>query len=575
MIVCDEQQIREYTDRGWWGQECLHDLFERNVAAVPNRVAAIDPLNRTDFTDGAPKRHTYRELKERVDQFARLMVHLGLKKDDILLIQMPNVMEYFYIYLAASRLGIIVSPVPMQYRDRELAQIARILEPAAIVTTNNFKGGNHAEGALLGAAYMEEHGLARPMVLSWGDKTPDGAISLDELMEQELPEGTLRSYLETITVTANDVFTICWTSGTEGKPKGIPRTHNHWIAISYGTFDGSHIQEGDILLNPFPMINMASIGGLFMSWLHSKGTLVLHHPLDLPTFLRQIATEKVTFTLVPPALLNMLLKDEALMSRVDIGSIRAIGSGSAPLDEWMVKGYLEKYGIQIINHFGSNEGVSLISGAEDVPDPERRARYFPRFGVKGYAWANRVAERLVTRIVDPETGEEITTPRRPGELQIKGAGVFAGYFKAPEQTRQAFTDDGYFKTGDMFQIAGDGEEEAFYQFVGRCKDIIIRGGMNIAPAELDDLLNSHADIEEAAVAGYPDDVLGERIAAFVVPRAGVELSLEDIVEFLKGKHIASFKLPEKLVFVKELPRNPLGKVIRRDLLQYLEGSKHV
>lgn len=570
MILCDAEQVREYTDKGWWGEKCIHDLFLENVEAEPDRLAVVDPLNREDFTDRAPRRHTYKELKEKVEQFARILVHLGIAKDDILLIQMPNVVEYLYIYLAASRLGVIVSPVPMQYRERELAQIALKLKPKAIITTSNFKGFSHTEISLQGAAYLEEKGIHRPLVLSWGTRTPDGAISLDELMDMSLPEGTLRSYPDT--VTANDVFTICWTSGTEGRPKGIPRSHNHWIAISFGTFDGSRIQEGDILLNPFPMINMASIGGLFMSWLHSRGTLILHHPLDLAVFLQQLAQEKVTFTLVPPALLNMLLKDEKLLASTDIRCLRAIGSGSAPLDEWMVKGYQERFGIQIINHFGSNEGVSLISGAEDVPDPEKRARYFPRFGVEGFTWTNRVADRILTRLVDPDTDEEILQPMKPGELQIKGAGVFAGYFDAPEQTRDAFTRDGYFKTGDLFQIAGSGEEEAFYQFVGRSKDIIIRGGMNIAPAELDELLNSHPDLDEAAVAGYPDNALGEKVAAFIVPVENAKIDLADICEFLRSKHIASFKLPEKLVTLDKLPRNPLGKINRRELTELLKGG---
>jgi acyl-CoA synthetase (AMP-forming)/AMP-acid ligase II len=231
----------------------------------------------------------------------------------------------------------------------------------------------------------------------------------------------------------------------------------------------------------------------------------------------------------------------------------------------MVRSWQEEYGIEVVNIFGSNEGMAFASSARDVPDPERRATLFPRFGVEGIAWSNRIAARIRTRLVDPASGLTISGPGQPGEMQIAGPNVIDGYFEAPETNREVFTPDGFFRTGDLFEIAGDGEDSRYYRFVGRCKDIIVRGGMKISPEELDTLLAAHPRIAEVAVVGYPDAVLGERICAVVVPRPGETVSLADLVAFLESSQVARIKFPEKLALVAALPRNPLGKVQRAAL----------
>ena len=240
----------------------------------------------------------------------------------------------------------------------------------------------------------------------------------------------------------------------------------------------------------------------------------------------------MNYTLAPPALLNALLKNEKLRDSIDFSSIRAIGSGSAPLDVWMVADFKKLFGIEIVNHFGSNEGVSLLCGPTETTLPEKRARLFPR-----------KSALLETRLVDLASNQQITAMDSSAELQIRGAGVFDGYYKAPEKTAESFTADGFFKTGDLFKISP--EDPDFYTFIGRSKDLIIRGGMNIAPVELDNLLSAHEHILDVAVASYPCDIMGERIAAFVCLKDKKELSLAEIVEYLKQQHVASFKLPRK------------------------------
>jgi acyl-CoA synthetase (AMP-forming)/AMP-acid ligase II len=285
----------------------------------------------------------------------------------------------------------------------------------------------------------------------------------------------------------------------------------------------------------------------------------------LAVCLDQIQSERVNFNLLPPPVLNMLLRQKELLSKFDLSSLRAVCSGSAPLAPWMVQGWQNDYGISIINYFGSNEGVALASSAIDVPDAVERASYFPRFGVAGFDWAVDDAITFETRLRDPVSGEIITTPGREGELCIRGATVFEGYFKAPEMTLAAFDDDGFFRTGDLFVIAGSGPTPRYYQFVGRCKEIIIRGGQNISPAEMDNLIASHPAVAEAACVGLPDEAMGERLCAAIVVRQGAQLTLEDLNVYLKERQVAIYKWPERLLTVQQLPRNPVGKVVRDDL----------
>ena len=327
----------------------------------------------------------------------------------------------------------------------------------------------------------------------------------------------------------------------------------------------ANTQKGDILLNPFPLVNMASIGGFLFNWLICKGKLIQHHPFDLNIYLNQLSEEQVNYTIAAPAIMNMLLNNTPLFENLDLSKLRSIGCGGAPLSEWMVKNFQENHDITIQNIFGSNEGMTLLSTRDDVEDAKLRAVYFPRFGVDGFNWNNPISKTIKTKLINLETNEEILTPEIPGELLITGSTVFDGYWEAPEANNEVFDEEGYFRTGDMFEISSDATENKFYKYCGRCKDLIIRGGMNISPEELDYLLMSHPLILDVAVTGYEDELLGEKVGVVVVVSEGTNLELKEITSFLDELGIAKYKLPEDLRIIKELPRNPVGKVLRREL----------
>lgn len=567
MRTTPDELVQEYRGRRWWGERRIFDLYDEHASAAPDRLAVLDPPNRNSLVGGDPLRLSYAALTDLADGYALRLLEHGLGRDDILITQLPNIAEYVALYLAAMRLGIIMSPVPMQFRRHELEEIVNLTGARAALTVRSMRGVEHAAGAV---ELATEKSLT---VFCLGDDAPPGSIAFTPSAVTTQSRRRLHQHIAAHPVDADDIATICWTSGTEGLPKGVPRSHNHWIAISYAHFRGAGIQPGDRLLNPFPLINMAAIGGCFMSWLHSGGTLVLHHPLDLAVYLQQISQERPQYAIAPPAILNMLLKDDRLLAGVDLSSLRCVGSGSAPLDPAMIQGYQQRFGIEIVNMFGSNEGVSLLCNARITADPVKRALWFPRFGRDDVTWDEPPPVNIQTRVVDPDGGEEILAGGQAGELQIRGPTVFDGYFRAPHLTAQSFTQDGWFRTGDLFELCGDGADLRFYRFVGRLKQIIIRGGVKIAPEELDTALSQMPDVLEAAVCGYRDDIMGERICAVVVPKPGTSITLDAVREHFAKQGFAVFKRPEKLAIAAQLPRNSVGKVVRAELAQLCNSPR--
>jgi len=558
MFLTPKELIAEYTAKGWWGEVILDDLLQRNRAASPSRNALVDPSNREKLDGKAPRRLTWAELGDEVDRMAAAFLDLGLVKDDIVTYQTPNTVETVIIALAAARIGLIISPVVMPYRKHELDYILGIVEPKAVITVAQFAKHDHAHMA----QGLDWRGR-EPKVFVIGGGATKGAVDLDAAAAKADP-AKAAAYRKANPIEPGEVFTIFWTSGTEARPKGVPRDHNHWIVNARLVSELADLREGEVMLNPFPLVNIASFG-MLTPWLWRCGTLVLHHPFDLGVFLKQIADERVNYTIVAPAILNSILKSDELLKTIDLSSVRAIGSGSAPLSPWMIEGFSKQFDIEVCNIYGSNEGASLFSNQLHAPNHEDRARFFPRLGVEGIEWEGDAATMIESRLVDPETEVEIVEPGIVGELRFKGAHVFGGYYKLPEITKNAFDEKGYYKSGDLFEIAGEGDTPRFYRFVGRCKDIIVRGGMNISPAEIDDLLAGHPSFNEAAVVGIPDDALGERMCAAVVPKGHEVPDIKALSSWLKDRGVAVFKLPESLVIVDALPRNPMNKVMRKEL----------
>ncbi|MFE9581028.1 class I adenylate-forming enzyme family protein [Nocardia sp. NPDC006044] len=550
--------VREYLERGWWQPDTLPELFQRRVDAAPDAPAVTDPANLAALTGAQPETLSWRELDERSTDLAAVLYRNGIRQGDTVAILLPNSIALTATYFALWRLGAVATPMPASYRRHELSGIVAAADARAIITAGELSGRELACEALE---------VART-VFAFGPGVPDDAISLDDPIDAADRE-RLRFYVRGLTVSVNDRVTICWTSGTEAAPKGIPRCHGDWIAMAGGVQDGLHLTAESVLLNPFPMVNMAGFAAAFLPWLLTGGHLVQHHPLDLPVFLGQIARHEVTHTSMPPALLTMLLHNEPLRASADLSSLQRVGSGGAPLPPSVVRGWQDRLGIEVLNFFGSNEGVSLLGAPADFPDPEVRAQFLPRYGAPGVRWSTRLAESTRVKLVDVVTGATVTEVGGIGELRLLGPAVFGGYLPGTA-TSEPFDDDGFLCSGDVFELCGpDGR---YLRFVDRIKEIIIRGGMNIAPAEIEGLLADAPGVADVAVVGYPDPVLGEKCCAFVVPDPGASVTLDGLVDHLRAHEVASFKLPERLAIVESLPRNPVGKLLRRELRETLTAD---
>lgn len=558
MIQYDAATIARYTTEGWWGETTIDALFRECVAALPQQRTLVDAPNRASFAYGSPRELTFAEIDVEVDQWAAWLYARGVRKDSIVLVQLPNIVEIVIAFLAISRLGAVISPMMLAYGERDVRRIVQHVQPTVFVTLTTYKGGRPADRA---RAIRKDLGLDALSILELG---PDVATPAAEISAED--SSALRSYLATLKVSANDTLTMHWTSGTTGDPKCVPRSHNSWYITGWSCVDAARLQPGERILAPMQMVHTAGMSGVVTPWLQTRGLIALHQPFDMGVYLDQIETLGIHHTVAAPAMLNALLRNDTLDGR-DVSSIRSILCGSAPLDSWMIEGFRKRYGIEIVNAFGSTEGMTLMSGPGITDDPHRRARYYPRFrGRDGRAWPIRIAPSVESKLVDIDTRAEILQPRVPGEFLFRSPALFPGYFTAEGTLdRRDFDADGYFRAGEIFEIAGEGEESDFYHYIDRLKDVINRGGVKIPVGELESAIQTHPAVAEAVAVGVRDEKLGERICAVVALRPGTTLTLDELIESLVSQGIAKYMLPERLAIVAALPRNPTGKVLKRDL----------
>lgn len=541
MILASPDRILEYTTKGCWGARTLLDDFKQHARTTPERTAVVDPLNKEALVGTAPERVRYADFDRAVEATASALRAEGIDKDDIVLVQLPNCWELAMLYLAVARAGAVISPMPMQWRAKEITYVAELTQAKAMITVNTFHGFGHR-------AMAEE--VARKV------PTLQKIYTYEDVrrMIQEKPDPALSA----IRVDADDIFTLCWTSGTEAQPKGCPLSHNNWrcqaaVALASG------MEPGDVMLTAGPLVNMASVGTVYVPWLRFGGTVILHHPFDPQLLLKQMVQEQIQYTLLVPAVVNLILKHPAAQG-VDLSSVRVITVGSAPPSLWSMEEFKRRWNVDIGNIWGQNEGTALVSGVREVPDMKIRVDHLPRYGAPGVEWSTPMARFVQTKVVGPD-GSELSEDGAVGELLYRGPNVIPGYFKRPDLDAQAFDAEGYFRTGDLFQIAGD----RYLKFFERAKDIIIRGGYNISAQEVENVLLAHPAVQDVAAVGMPDENLGERTCVYVVPKPGQTVTLESITAYMREQGVATYKLPERLEVVEAIPRNPVGKILKKEL----------
>lgn len=545
MILHDQATIQRYADAGYWGRSTLLDEFWRQVAAHPDRVAIIDPPDRVDLLGTPPQEKTWAETGAAVNALAARFKHLGLRRDDVVILQLPNVWELVVLYFAISAAGGIPSPLPMQWRRRELGYVAELTQARFYVAPPAFKGENFL-GFIddLETSHCIAHRLSLSDIGAWA------GVGSHASTAEKAGVGVLD---------ANDVFSLCWTSGTESTPKGCPMTHNNWFFQSRDLMGLLNVKDGDRMLCVAPLVNMTGVGVMLLPWLFNAGTMMLHHPVNMPLFLKQLTTGHVQYTILVPAILNMILKLPNA-DQLDLSSVRTIVTGSAPPSAFALTEFKRRWGIEITNIWGQNEGTALVAGPLDVPDLAMRVNHMPWWNKADVQWPSKTAGVEIKLV--GEDGQLKSGTDEVGELAYRGPNVFPGYFRRPDLNAKAFDKDGFFYSGDMFKVL----QYKYLSFFDRAKDIIIRGGFNISAAEIENLALGHAGILDAAAISVPDETMGEKVCLCIVPRdVNAPPTLSDIVQWMKEQGVASYKLPEHLRLVKEIPRNPVGKILKTEL----------
>ncbi|MBN9082260.1 MAG: hypothetical protein BGP04_07995 [Rhizobiales bacterium 62-17] len=552
MKICDAATAQRFRDAGWWPDTTLDAHLFRHMRERPDQEAIVDPPNRQEIDGLVPARLTWAEFGAAIDRLASALARNGIGVDDVIVAQMANTWEIIALYFAAARLGAIVSPVPTQYRERDVSYVVNHVRARALVITPRI--GKHDFGTMASAIVRD----ASIKLFSIGPC----ANAIDLTVEMDKASAPITSVAQ-----ADDIVCLCWTSGSEGRPKGVARSHSQWLAIAPMIVETANLQPSCRILNGRPVVTIGAMTATLSPWLQMGGTLVNHHPFSLDVFVDQIFSEAIDFTGCAPAMLVKMAEHPAIQTRRDLGRLRTISSGSAQLPAHLITLYRDRFGVDLLNVFGSTEGTLLASTPQDMPKAEDRAAYFPRYG-NGRQWCLSITRGIESKLKDPETGAVIETSGQPGELHHRGPFTFLGYFNAPDLTAAAFDAEGFARTGDLFEIAGN--ERQYYRFVGRLKDIVVRGGMNISTAEVESLAVAHPAVMEAAAVGVPDATLGEKVALALALRDGTSLSLAELNAFLRETcGIALFKQPEHLIILDALPRTAVGKIDKTVLRQLM------
>jgi 2,3-dihydroxybenzoate-AMP ligase len=531
-----------YRALGYWEDRPLFDGFTAALAAHADRVAVVD--------EAGPV--TYRQLRERSEHLARVLLDLGLRPLDRVIVQLPNTAMFAYLYFALLRIGAAPVLALPGHRRREISQFASISGARALAVPAAARGFDFAAMA---ADVMTDHPDLRLCLIQGFSGLPNDPrfVRLEDLLFRE--PRTSRSALDEIPIDPSDPALFLLSGGTTGIPKLIPRTHNDYLYNSRVAAAACEIGVGDVLLDVLPIEHNLPLGcpGL-QGFLLSGGTVVLGTSTRPRDVFELIQRHRVTHIHLVPALLIRWIDDPCL-GEYDLSSVRVIQSGGQRLQpEVRLRAERALPGCFIQENFGMAEGLIMFVRSSDPPAVRRETCGRP---------ASPADE---VYLVDSEG--QVVPDGSPGELIVRGPYTLRGYFRSPEHNARAFTPDGFYRSGDLLRKLPSGN----YVVEGRVKDLINRGGEKISAEEVENLILAHPAVSNVACVPYPDPVLGERMCACVVLRPGLSLSLDNLVEFLRGFEMAAFKLPERLEVVDSLPLSGFGKVSKKDLAARLAGS---
>ena len=505
--------------------DTIGENLERAVARFPDRDALI--------VRHQGLRLTYAELDERVDRLARGLLAAGLDKGDRLGIWAPNCAEWVLIQYATAKAGVILVNVNPAYRTSELEYALRQSGCRMLVAARAFKTSDYA--AMIDEVRGGLPELERVALLDspdWEELCGGGGASTDDLRERAAA------------LDPDDPINIQYTSGTTGFPKGATLSHHNILNNAFFVGEGCGYDEHDRVCIPVPFYHcFGMVMGNLGCTTHGAAMVVPGAAFEPEAVLATVQEERCTSLYGVPTMFIAELNHPGF-GDYDLTSLRTGIMAGSPCPIEVMKEVIERMHMeQVTICYGMTETspVSTQTGADDTLEQRTTT-------------VGRVHPHLEVKVVDPATGSTVARGE-PGELLTRGYSVMAGYWNEPERTAEAVDEHGWMHTGDLAAMDDDG----YLNIVGRSKDMVIRGGENIYPREVEEFLHRHEDVLEAAVVGVPDDRYGEELMAWIRVREGGELSEDDVREFCHGR-IAHFKVPRYVRFADEFPMTVTGKV---------------
>ncbi len=488
------------------------------------------------------KIRTFSQVHDRINRLANACLELGLEKGDRIGVLQVNCNEYVEIYFAAARIGLIL--VPLNFRADENA-LHYMIDNAGVKVL------------FIGSRYLDMVDRMLPLLSSVNecillDGSGHRKIGYEDFISASASEEVMRDIQD------QDCTILMYTAGTTGRPKVVPLTHKGFASYVLENVDPASPDLEERNLLTVPLYHVAGIQAMLAA-VYGGRTLVLMRQFEVKEWLKTVQEETITRAMLVPTMLKWVV-DDPDFSAYDLSSLKVITYGAAPMPLEVIRKAIESMPwVRFINAFGQTETASTITtlGPEDHviegsdADCEKKLRRLS-------SSIGRPLPDVEIKIV-AEDGRPVDQGQT-GEILARGPRIMTGYWRDEEKTTQAITSDGWLKTGDV----GWMDEDGYIYLSGRSDDMIIRGGENISPEEVEQVLFSHPKIEDAAVIGVPDPEWGQQPIAVVVLRKEETAEPEEIMEFCRSR-LAGFKRPRSVTFVDELPRNALGKVLKKEL----------
>lgn len=526
-----EEFSRLYREKGFWE--------DRTVAQAIN--ASIEIYGPKDAIIFNSQRISYSEMGEKVDQLAYGFSQSGLKPLDRVVFQLNNTPTFIYAFLALLEIGVIPIMALPKHRKNEILHFAKRSGAVAYLIPDIVRDFDYRSMAK--EIQEEIETLSQVFVCGSAYNTQ---ISIDELLAPAEPLEVVRATVRRLSPRPDEVALLLLSGGTTALPKLIPRTHNDYVYNFKQSGKVAGFNANTIFLALLPMAHNYSLAspGILATLVHG-GTVVISQSTKAEVVFPLVEEEKVTVICAAvPLIVNWLNSD--VPARYDQSSLQVFMNGGARLAPVLRQKIESQFQCTFVESFGAGEGLlnqTLLTDCEEL-----------RFHSSG----KPVSPGDEVKVVN-ENGMEVTEGES-GELLCRGPYTIRGYYNAPEADDRSFTHDGFYKMGDQVRLIN-----GYIYAVGRRDDLINRGGEKISSEEIENLILTFEKVKSVCVVAMPDEIYGEKACAFVIPKADTSVSFEELIDFLKNREIAKFKLPERMEVVREFPISPAGKILRRDL----------